>query len=71
MAWLAKDISEDEYIFDIRPYKEDGCWYNPRGLAGNTIKLPRGSIEKLIGKEFKWNDNPVELKDEYPYRKNN
>ena len=65
MAWLAKDIDEREHIFDVEPYKEDGCWYNPRGFSnGQTIKLPDGTIEKIIGREFKWNDNPVELKDD-------
>lgn len=28
------------------------------------VKLPKGSIEKLIRKELSWNDEPVELKEE-------
>lgn len=63
MSWLAKDINGDEHIFDKHPYKESGCWFHPRGLDGNTIKLPIGTIEKIIGREFKWNDELIELKD--------
>lgn len=64
MAWLAKCIDETEYIFDREPYKEVGYWYNPRRLDGDTIKLPEGTIEKIIGRELKWNDNPVEIKED-------
>lgn len=27
-----------------------------------TVKLPKGSIKKLIGRELSWEDNPVEYK---------
>ena len=30
----------------------------------NKITLPKGSIEKLIGKKLTWEDEPVELKEE-------
>lgn len=29
--------------------------------GGNFVILPRGSIEKLIGRALKWSDEPVEL----------
>lgn len=29
MAWLAKDISDDEYIFDIHPYKKTDVGITP------------------------------------------
>ena len=65
MAWLAKDINGSEHIFNVNPYREEGCWYNPRGFSnGQTIRLPKGSIKKLIGRELEWNNEPVELKEE-------
>jgi len=30
----------------------------------NVVKLPKGTIKKLIGKDLTWEDNPVELKEE-------
>ena len=30
----------------------------------NGIRLPKGSIKKLIGRDLDWNDEPVELKEE-------
>lgn len=32
-------------------------------LSG-PINLPKGSIEKLIGKKMTWKDEPIELKEE-------
>lgn len=62
MAWLAKNINGDEYIFDSHPYQHAGRWFNIRALSGNTIKLPIGTIEKIIGKKLSLEDGPVELK---------
>lgn len=64
MVWLAKCIDGTEYIFDREPYKEEVYWQNPRRWDGDTIMLPKGTIEKIIGREFKWNDNPVEIKED-------
>lgn len=30
----------------------------------DRVSLPNGSINKLIGRELSWNDEPVELKEE-------
>lgn len=30
----------------------------------NVVKLPKGTISKLIGRELRWEDEPVELKEE-------
>ena len=27
----------------------------------NVVKLPKGTIKKLIGKELSWEDEPVEI----------
>lgn len=63
MSWVAKDISGEEYIFDRCPYREEGRYYNPWGTDGNTIKLPRGTIEKIIGRDLSWKEDPLELKE--------
>lgn len=35
---------------------------NPdEGLQDVSIKLPKGSIRKLIGRDLSWEDEPVEL----------
>jgi hypothetical protein len=31
---------------------------------GYSIELPKGTINKLIGRELSWEDEPVELKEE-------
>ena len=61
MAWIARTLNEDELIFDKHPYKRDGYWYHPNGLGGNTIKLPDGTIKKIIGRELTWKDEPIEI----------
>lgn len=60
MAWLAVDENEEEYIFDGKPCREEsiGEWVP---YENSYIKLPSGTINKLIGKELTWNDEPVEL----------
>lgn len=55
MAWLAVTTDGEEYIFAIRQVP---LWLDLK----KGIKLPKGSIKKLIGKELTWNDEPVELK---------
>ena len=37
--------------------QEPPIWLN----GCNYVELPKGSIAKLIGRELKWDDEPVEL----------
>lgn len=32
------------------------------GIGRASVELPKGTIKKLIGRELKWEDEPVELK---------
>lgn len=76
MAWVAVDAYKDEYIFQNKPKRVDIWWEDPiyesfDGQGGaliyhhdSDIRLPKGSIKKLIGKELTWKDEPVELKEE-------
>lgn len=68
MAWLTVDKDGTENIFnnERKPFriKELGKWtqsdwgyHSPQELA--RIKLPKGSIEKLIGRKLTWRHNPV------------
>ena len=75
MAWVAVDAHSGEYIFQNKPKRDDNWWVDPiyesfDGLGEleyhyySDIKLPKGSIKKLIGRDLTWEDNPVELKEE-------
>lgn len=70
-GWLAVNKDGTEYIFEGEPERsptwEDsenrtywGCYddYSNRGY----IELPKGSIEKLLGRKLTWDDKPVEFK---------
>ena len=67
MAWLAVDRYEDEYIFECKPKKvghrkcddfDDLTHYTYDGVS---IELPKGTIEKIIGRKLTWKDAPVEI----------
>jgi len=65
MAWLAADLDGSEWIFNDEPFRDqDGiCWdsYDNYGDSLPVIKLPKGSISKLIGRDLTWMDEPVDL----------
>ena len=73
MAWLAVDKSGVECIFDNKPERNNNQWddivYSVYGEiyydVDIGIVLPKGTIKKLIGRELTWEDNPVELKEEF------
>lgn len=57
MAWLAVDKNEEEYVYRYKPRR-----YGVRFDDETFVELPKGSIEKLIGKPLTWADEPVEIK---------
>jgi len=57
MAWVAVYKKGSEAIFYSKPAKSDSYWYSWDAI----IELPKGSIQKLIGRELTWDDEPVEL----------
>lgn len=59
MAWLAVDKDGTELIFNNEPSREDDIWIDP--WWDEYIKLPKGSIKKLIDRELTWDDEPVEI----------
>ena len=79
MAWVAVDKFGKEGIFAFRPFRIDSnsllykLWepeywsdedVSDYGNEDTEIKLPKGTIKKLIGRDLTWEDNPVELKEE-------
>ena len=69
MAWIARDLSEDLYVYDSKPVRDDGFyeWIIPDAFRYNIfdlnrVFLPSDADEKLIGRHITWEDNPVELK---------
>lgn len=58
MAWVAVDKDGMEYIYRSKPSRFAEYWDD----CCPSIKVPKGSIKKLIGRELSWNDEAVELK---------
>lgn len=72
-GWLVVDKFGNEFIFECEPFRspcdaEDpddkfewafGCWNY--GDSRGYIELPKGSIERLIGRSLTFEDEPVEL----------
>lgn len=58
MAYVAVSYSGAEIIFRNKPQLKDNKYLS---YSGEAIKLPHGSIKKLIGRELKFGNDPVEL----------
>ena len=72
MAWVAVDKDRTEAIFEKKPTRHDDeeLYKNDDSLKiwvdvsiNNTVDLPKGSIEKLIGRNLTWEDEPVDLEE--------
>ena len=71
MAWLAVSRNGQEIISKNRPTYENrtDSWYDAiEGWAEgecyteySEIDLPKGSISKLLGREVKFEDCPIEI----------
>jgi hypothetical protein len=66
-AWVCVDEDGEELITAQKPIKTSYVWVSDKDI----IYLPKGSIEKLIGRTLTWDENPVELKDHKPYSLDN
>ena len=60
MVWVAVDYNNTECVFTMKPSRSPYKTWSVTAY-GNYIELPKGSIEKLIGKKLTWNDEPVKL----------
>ena len=74
MAWLAVDKdSLEEYIYEEKPERGDGCWFAQDGdnfytdegelyfEISDCVQLPIGTIRKILGHSLCWEDEPVEI----------
>ena len=61
MAFVAVDKNKKEYIYDEKPKRE--IYHKSWNSVYESVELPKGTIEKLIGKKLTWEDEPVELKE--------
>jgi hypothetical protein len=66
MAYLAVNKDGQELIFESLPERCDYEYWTvfPSILSDDVmdrITLPQGSIEKLIGRELTWDDEPIEI----------
>lgn len=59
MLWLAVDEDGTEWIYEYKPERLASEW----NFGGSYNIIPKGSIQKLIGRSLTWNDEPVELKE--------
>ena len=66
MAWVAVDKDGTECICSTEPYRDyvDYMWCIPNIFNSCAIKLPKGSIKKLIGRNLTWENEPVELEQD-------
>jgi len=66
MAYIAVDTDFHkhpvEFIYLNKPERGVAVWETKEG--SDPIPIPKGSIEKLIGKKLTWEDEPVELKEQ-------
>lgn len=65
MAFVATNKGGAEWVFHEEPFRwspatKDSAWDS----TNMGVRLPKGSIRKLIGRELTWADEPVELKGE-------
>lgn len=58
--WLAVDKSKSEYLYDYIPSrsKKWNVW-ETQNSDEHMIKLPKGTIKKIIGRKLTWADEAV------------
>lgn len=74
MAWVCVGFNDEEFVFNNKSHRS--IYKNTFQIDENDIfthewaddkycgciNLPKGTINKLIGRNLTWNDDPVELK---------
>jgi hypothetical protein len=63
MPYLAVDEDGTEGIFNTCPDRvnNDMWWYEEWSLHCSELDLPKGTIEKIIGRSLTWEDEPVQI----------
>ena len=57
MVWLPVDKDDSEIICNYKLHRMNNYW----GSIGSIIRLPQGTIKKLIDRELTWDSEPIEL----------
>lgn len=60
-VYLAVDSYGTETMSNIPPIRGNVSWVILYGAAYNQIKLPTGTIRRLIGRDLTWEDELVEF----------
>lgn len=64
MAWLAVDKDGEECISECEPERQGYVDNAPCFWADTSIvRLPEGSIKRLIGRSLSWEDEPEEFNE--------
>ena len=73
MVWLCVDCDGTEWFSPKKkPHRSAwGYWADAQVIVGDNITdtvrnlkiLPKGTIEKLIGKKLTWEDEPYKMED--------
>jgi hypothetical protein len=62
MGWIAVDRDGTEHQFNSKPIKGRTYFYPGIDVDRTVVKLPDGTIEKLIDQKMSFDDEPVEIK---------
>lgn len=72
IVFLAVNKNGDEVILDNAPARQGEIWTDERSAHddeyfsvedhNSAIVLPKGTIRRLIGRDLKWEDDPIFLK---------
>lgn len=63
MAYLAVDKDGKEQVFQQKPYwnTKYESWFRESRSENERVVLPKGSIQKLIGRTLTYEDEPIIL----------
>jgi hypothetical protein len=61
--YVAVDEDGKEYAYEYKPKKSLSCWISDDDTP--YILMPKGSIASLLGREIKWQEEPVYLDGDY------
>lgn len=58
-SYLAVDKNGEEFIYNALPNRQGDRFYNQKSHGEyHSVELPKGSIEKLLGRKLTWKDEP-------------
>lgn len=62
MTYLATDRDGSEFMYFKKPQRQEhGAWGVPDGSLSDSIFIPRGTTERILGHPLTWSDDPHEI----------